>query len=109
MADIANGSLYMAAADKAAAAVELIINGQVADVIDQAVAEGLITNAKGIMLKKRGKKIAAHVVELVIGHHSDLIDAAQEAGIDLPAPADGAAELVGVIEGMVSPFGGGGR
>jgi len=109
MADIETGSLYMAAADKAAAAIEQIINDQVAAVIDQAAVDGSITNAKAIMLKKRGKKIGANVVELVIGYHSDLIDAAQEAGIDLPPPADGTAELVAVIEGMVSPMGGGGR
>ena len=109
MADIASGSTAKAAADKAAAAIELIITGQVADVIDQVAADGKITNAKGIMLKKRGKKVAAHVVELVLGYHSDLIDEAQAAGVDLPAPSDGTAELIDVIQNMVSPFGGGGR
>lgn len=107
MADIANGSLYMAAADKAASAIELIINGQVADVIDQVAADGTITNARAIQLKKRGAKIGAHVVELVMGYHSELIDAAKEAGIDLPPPADGTAALVDVVQSMVSPLGGG--
>ncbi len=107
MADIANGSLYMAAADKAAAAIEQILNDQVATVIDQVAADGTITNARAIMLKKRGKKIGANVVELVMGYHSELIDEAQAASIDLPPPSDGAAELIAVIEGMVSPLSGG--
>ncbi len=107
MADIASGSLSMAAADKAASAIELIINDQVASIIDQVAADGAITNAKAIMLKKRGAKVGAHVVELVMGYHSELIDEAKAAGIDLPPPADGTAELVAVIEGMVSPLGGG--
>lgn len=107
MADIASGSLYMAAADKAASAIEQIINDQVADVIDQVRADGTITNARALELKKRGAHVGAHVVELVMGYHADLIDAAKVAGIDLPPPSDGTAELVAVIHGMVSPLGGG--
>ncbi len=107
MADIASGSLYMAAADKAASAIELILNGQVADVIDQVRSDGTITNTKAIMLKKRAAKIGANVVELVLGFHSELIDEAKAHSIDLPPPSDGTAELVAVIEGMVSPLGGG--
>lgn len=106
MADIQNGSLYMAAADKAASAIEQIINGPVAAVIDQTAAEGTISNAKAISLKKRGAKIAANVVELVLGYHADLIEEAKDADVDLPPPADGTAALVDLVQGMVSPLGG---
>lgn len=107
MANISSGSLYMAAADKAASAIESILNDQVAAVIDQVKADGTITNAKAIALKKRGEAVGAKVVSLVIGFHSTLIDEAKAAGIDLPPPSDGTAELVAIIESMVSPLGGG--
>ena len=107
MADIASGSLYMAAADKAASAIESILNEQVAAVIDQVLADGTISNAKAIELKKRGQAVGAKVVSLVLGYHSDLIEAAKAAGIDLPPPSNGEAELIAVIQGMVSPLGGG--
>ena len=107
MADIASGSTYMAAADKAASAIESILNTQVAGVIDQVAADGTITNAKAIELKKRCAEVGAHVVSKVLGLHSDLIDAAKTAGVDLPPPSDGTAELITVIQSMVSPLGGG--
>ena len=107
MADIATGSLYMAAADKAASAIESILNEQIAATIDQVKDDGTITNAKAIALKKRGEAVGAKVVSLVLEYHSDLIDAAKAAGIDLPPPSDGTAELIEVINGMVSPLGGG--
>lgn len=107
MANISQGSLYMAAADKAAAVIESILNEQVAAVIDQVKADGTITNAKAIALKKRGEAVGARVVSLVLEYHSDLIDAAKAAGIDLPPPSDGTAELIAVINVMVSPLGGG--
>lgn len=106
MADIEAGSLAMAGADKAAAAIGLIITDQVAAVIDQAVAEGKITNAKGIVLKAKGRRISAHVMELVMGYHSDLIDEAQQAGVDLPPPTDGTLFLIDLLQNMVSPLGG---
>lgn len=106
-ADIAKGSLYMAAADKAAAAIESIINGQVADVIEQVLADGKITRAKAIELKKLGQHVGAHVVSLVLGLHSRYIDESKTADVDLPAPSDGTAELIAVINSMVSPLGGG--
>lgn len=109
MADIATGSLYMAAADKAAVAIEQIINTQVGAVIDQCVADGTITQARAIKLKKRGAKVGANVVELVIGFHDDLIQEAKDADVDLPPPADGTAALVEVVQNMVSVFGSGGR
>lgn len=107
MADISSGSLYMAAADKAASAIESILNDQVSGIIDQVKADGTITNAKAIELKKRCSEVGAHVVSKVLGLHSDLIDAAKAAGVDLPPPSDGTAELIVVINGMVSPLGGG--
>lgn len=107
MADIAKGSLYMAAADKAAAAIESILTNQVSAVIDDVLADGKITNAKAIHLKKRLTAVGAKVVAEVIGLHSDLIDAAEEAGIDLPPPSNGTTELIAVINGMVSQLGGG--
>lgn len=107
MADIANGALNMAAADKAAAVIGDLINGPVAAVIDQAASENLISNTKAIILKKRGEKIAAHVLEQVMGYHQDLIDAATEAGVDVGPPADGKQALIDAINGMVSPLGGG--
>lgn len=109
MADIANGSLYMAAADKAASAIESILNDQIASVIDQAQSEGLITNARKIALKKRGEAVGAHVVSLVLDYHNTLIDAAKDANVDLPPPSDGTTELIGVIQNMVSPLSGGPR
>ncbi len=58
-------------------------------------------------MKKRGAAIGAKVVSLVIGYHSDLIDAAKAAGVDLPPPSDGKAELIAVINGLIEPLGGG--
>src|SRR5689334_2776245 len=109
MADIESGSLYMAAADWAAGAIGILINGPVADVITQVASDGTISNAKAIKLKKMGEKISAHVMELVIGYHDLLREEAEEAGIDVGPPADGKEALISVIENMVSPFGGGGR
>lgn len=109
MVDVAKGSIYMGAADKAAAAIELILNDQVASVIDQALADGTISNAKAIEIKKHGAAVGARVVSLVLGYHGKLIDAAKVAGIDLPPPSDGTEELIAVIKTIVSPLGGGGR
>ncbi len=97
----------MGAADKAAAAIETIINDYVAPIIDQALADGSITNAKAMQLKKAGAAAGAKVVSITIGFHSDLIDAAKAASIDLPPPSDGTTELIAVIQGMVSPLSGG--
>lgn len=107
MADIARGSLFMGAADKAASAIESIINDQVADIIDQVAADGTITNARAIELKKRGAMVGAKVVSEVLGYHADLIDAAKAAGIDLPPPSDGKAELIAVVNGLIEPLSGG--
>lgn len=107
MADIATGSLYMAAVDKAATAIETILNDQVAGIIDQVAADGTITYARAIELKKRGAMVGAKVVSEVLGYHADLIDAAKAAGIDLPAPSDGKAELIAIINGLIEPLSGG--
>lgn len=107
MADIAKGSVYMAAVDKAAAAAESILNDQVASVIEEAFAEGKINNARRIELKKLCASAGAKMVSIALGVHAKLIDAAQAIGEDVPPPSDGTAELVAVIEGMVSPLGGG--
>lgn len=109
MADIQSASLYMAAVDKAAAAIESILNNQVATVIAQAQAEGLITNARRIALTKRCEAVGAHVVSLVLDLHNDLTDAAKGANVDVPPPADGTDALIEVVQNMVSPLSGGGR
>lgn len=109
MADIQKASVYMGAVDKAAAAIESILNDQVSGVIVQAQSEGLITNARRIALTKRCEAVGAHIVSLALDLHNDLIDAAKEAGIDVPAPSDGTAELIAVLQNMVSPLGGGPR
>lgn len=109
MADIASGSKYMAGADKAAAAIESIYNTQIATLIDQVHAEGTISNARRIELKKLGQATGAKIVSLALGYHDKLTNGAKDVGIDVPPPSDGTAEVIAVIEGMVSPLSGGGR
>lgn len=106
MADIEAGSVYMGGVDKAATAIEQIINTQVAAVIDQVYADGKISHARAIELKKRGARVGAHIVELAVGYHGLLTEAAKDADIDVPPPSDGTAEFIDVLQNMVSPLGG---
>lgn len=106
MVDVAQGSLYMAAADLAASAIEIAINEHVAPIIDQAVAEGKISSAHGIVLKKKGAKLGAGIVADTLAYHDMLREEAEGADIDVGAPADGKDALKGIIDSMVSPLGG---
>lgn len=106
-ADIASGSVYMGGCDTAAATIESILTTQISGIIDAAYADGKISNATCVTLKKRCQAVGANVSNLVLTLHTDLIDAAQDAGIDLPPPSDGTTEFIAVMQSMVHPFGGG--
>lgn len=107
MADIASGSLNMAAADLAADAIQGIVTSQVAPIIDQCAAEGSLSNTRAKELKAKGAAVASRIVSLINGYHGDLIEAAKAAGIDLPPPANGQQALIDFVQGMILPAGGG--
>jgi len=105
-ADIASGSVYMGGVDIAASTIESILNTQIANLIDDVYADGKISNAKRVALKKRCQAVGARISELALNLHTDLIDAAQAADIDLPPPSDGTEEFIEVMNTMVHPLGG---
>lgn len=97
----------MGGADKGAATIEAIYTGPMCDLVDQVHAEGKISNARRIELKKLLVKTGAEIVSLALGVHDKLTTAAQAVDIDVPPPSDGSAEFIEVFNGMVSPLSGG--
>ena len=103
MVNMQKGSDYMGGVDRAAYTIQAILNEEICGIIDEALAEGVISMKRAANLKSDCQKFGATVANGAYALHGKLTTAAKKADLDVPPMSDGVDEFVEKMKAMATP------